>query len=125
MWNFWKEIFNENFLKVGVMFWGDLFYDFLIFLIKEEVWVFLIKIVSINFDYVEIEGLFDELRKFKIKIYLMVNEREGLQVGVFRGLNRKWDKKKKINFIFDIKLYNSIKLIFFEIYKFFCVLILE
>lgn len=77
MWNFWKEIFNENFLKVGVMFWGDLFYDFLIFLIKEEVWVFLIKIVSINFDYVEIEGLFDELRKFKIKIYLMVNEREG------------------------------------------------
>lgn len=78
MWNFWKEIFNENFLKVGVMFWGDLFYDFLIFLIKEEVWVFLIKIVSINFDYVEIEGLFDELRKFKIKIYLMVNEREGL-----------------------------------------------
>lgn len=78
MWNFWKEIFNENFLKVGVMFWGDLFYDFLIFLIKEEVWVFLIKIVCINFDYVEIEGLFDELRKFKIKIYLMVNEREGL-----------------------------------------------
>lgn len=78
MWNFWKEIFNENFLKVGVMFWGDLFYDFLIFLIKEEVCVFLIKIVSINFDYVEIEGLFDELRKFKIKIYLMVNEREGL-----------------------------------------------
>lgn len=78
MWNFWKEIFNENFLKVGVMFWGDLFYDFLIFLIKEEVWVFLIKIVSINFDYVEIKGLFDELRKFKIKIYLMVNEREGL-----------------------------------------------
>lgn len=78
MWNFWKEIFNENFLKVGVMFWGDLFYDFLIFLIKEEVWVFLIKIVSINFDYVEIEGLFEELRKFKIKIYLMVNEREGL-----------------------------------------------
>lgn len=78
MWNFWKEIFNENFLKVGVMFWGDLFYDFLIILIKEEVWVFLIKIVSINFDYVEIEGLFDELRKFKIKIYLMVNEREGL-----------------------------------------------
>lgn len=78
MWNFWKEIFNENFLKVGVMFWGDLFYDFLIFVIKEEVWVFLIKIVSINFDYVEIEGLFDELRKFKIKIYLMVNEREGL-----------------------------------------------
>lgn len=78
MWNFWKEIFNENFLKVGVMFWGGLFYDFLIFLIKEEVWVFLIKIVSINFDYVEIEGLFDELRKFKIKIYLMVNEREGL-----------------------------------------------
>lgn len=78
MWNFWEEIFNENFLKVGVMFWGDLFYDFLIFLIKEEVWVFLIKIVSINFDYVEIEGLFDELRKFKIKIYLMVNEREGL-----------------------------------------------
>lgn len=78
MWNFWKEIFNENFLKVGVMFWGDLFYDFLIFFIKEEVWVFLIKIVSINFDYVEIEGLFDELRKFKIKIYLMVNEREGL-----------------------------------------------
>lgn len=78
MWNFWKEIFNENFLKVGVMFWGDLFYDFLRFLIKEEVWVFLIKIVSINFDYVEIEGLFDELRKFKIKIYLMVNEREGL-----------------------------------------------
>lgn len=78
MWNFWKEIFNENFLKVGVMFWGDLFNDFLIFLIKEEVWVFLIKIVSINFDYVEIEGLFDELRKFKIKIYLMVNEREGL-----------------------------------------------
>lgn len=78
MWNIWKEIFNENFLKVGVMFWGDLFYDFLIFLIKEEVWVFLIKIVSINFDYVEIEGLFDELRKFKIKIYLMVNEREGL-----------------------------------------------
>lgn len=78
MWNFWKEIFNENFLKVGVMFWGDLFYDFLIFLIKEEVWIFLIKIVSINFDYVEIEGLFDELRKFKIKIYLMVNEREGL-----------------------------------------------
>lgn len=78
MWNFWKEIFNENFLKVGVMFWGDLFYDFLIFLVKEEVWVFLIKIVSINFDYVEIEGLFDELRKFKIKIYLMVNEREGL-----------------------------------------------
>lgn len=125
MWNFWKEIFNENFLKVGVMFWGDLFYDFLIFQIKEEVWVFLIKIVSINFDYVEIEGLFDELRKFKIKIYLMVNEREGLQVGVFRGLNRKWDKKKKFNFIFDIKLYNSIKLIFFEIYKFFCVLILE
>lgn len=78
MWNIWKEIFNENFLKVGVMFWGDLFYDFLIFLIKEEVWIFLIKIVSINFDYVEIEGLFDELRKFKIKIYLMVNEREGL-----------------------------------------------
>lgn len=78
MWNIWKEIFNENFLKVGVMFWGDLFYYFLIFLIKEEVWVFLIKIVSINFDYVEIEGLFDELRKFKIKIYLMVNEREGL-----------------------------------------------
>lgn len=119
--NLWKETFNENFSKAGAMFRGDPPYDSLTPPTKEEVRAFSTKIASINFDYVEIEGLPDELRKFKIKIHLMANEREGPQVGALRGPNRKWDKKKKLNFTFDTKSYNSIKLTLLEIHKPLCV----
>lgn len=117
----WKETFNEHFSKAGAMYRGDPPNASLDPPTETEVRQFSTKTANVNIDHVEIEGLPAELRKFKIKIHLMANDREGPQIGTLKGPGRTWDKKKKINFTFDTKLHNTIKFTLLQIHKPFCV----
>ena len=117
----WKETFHENFSKAGAMYRGDPPNEALNPPTKEEVRAFSTKTASITFDFVEIEGLPEDLKKFKIKIHLLANDKEGPQVAALRGPNRRWDKKKRPSFTFDTKSYNSIQFTLLQIHKPLCV----
>ena len=104
----WLDAFNENFSHYGAMFRGDP-PSGLHPISNEESFSFSTKKANIHMDKMQVEGLPNEMKNFKIKVHFVASEKEGPSITTFKGPGREWKKKSVQPFCFDTKLYNCIK----------------
>ena len=116
----WRESFDDHFPAAGAMYRGDPPMGQLYDVTLDEIAVFSTKKANVQIDNLGVEGIPEEMKKFKLKLSYVASDKEGPVVTTVKGPSKQWDKKKCGQFVFDTKHYNCIKFKLLQVMKPLC-----